>query len=557
VVAREFPLEPRVHCFSQAKARVRTSSSIVTRHDDRHGVTAARRGSTRFGAARPVTRARATTEAPPCYDVSMGTSSAEAAPLARSVGRYSVGGVVASGGMASIHLGHMRGAAGFSRTVAIKRMHAHFTTDPDFTSMFADEARLAARVRHPNVVPTLDVVMQGTDLCIVMEYVHGATLAQLSKLARLANERVPPGVALAIVCDALQGLHAAHEAVDAEGHALGIVHRDVSPQNIIVGIDGVARVLDFGIAKANVRLHQTREGGLKGKLAYMAPEQLEGASVDRASDIFAASVVLWEALTGVRLYAGANEGEIVTKLLKTTPLAPSHVAPELGTAYDALLSRGLARDPSKRFATAREMALALDDAGDAASDAEVGEWVERVAAVPLAERAARVRELEKLLRDDGSRASSDVPDATSDDRGRAGDASRDVDPDETRPATPATMMIPPRAPARRSRAGLLTAIAVACAVAVGGIFFVAGRTGAQSATAVAPSRASAPAPAPASASASASASAPASAPAPAPAPAPASAPAPAPASASPAKVRAPAPPRIAPPPPPARIPDHL
>ena len=391
----------------------------------------------------------------------MATPSVETALPARSVGRYTVGGVVASGGMASIHLGQMRGAAGFSRTVAIKRMHAHFTTDPDFASMFTDEARLAARVRHPNVVPTLDVVMEGTDLCIVMEYVQGATLAQLLKLAKQGNERVPQSIALAVIRDTLQGLHAAHEAVDAEGQPLGIVHRDVSPQNIMVGIDGVARVLDFGIAKANVRLHETREGGLKGKLAYMAPEQLEGAAVDRASDVFAASVVLWEALTGQRLYAGANEGEIVTKLLQATPLAPSQAAPELGPQYDALLARGLARDPTNRFATAREMAVALTDAGEAASDAEVGEWVERIAAAPLAERAARVRELETLLH-----------------RAEAHDAPREADPDETRPATPATMVVPPRtlAPAKRSRAAIVTTIALACGALALVIFFGLGRS---------------------------------------------------------------------------------
>jgi serine/threonine-protein kinase len=337
----------------------------------------------------------------------------------RAIGRYALGGLVATGGMAEVHLGQVRGAIGFSRTVAIKRMHPHFASEPDFATMFADEARLAARVRHPNVVATLDVVLQEANLCIVMEYVEGMTLAQLMKLAAERREPMPPAIAAAIVRDALEGLHAAHEAVDAEGRPLGIVHRDVSPQNVIVGVDGVARVLDFGIAKANVRLHQTREGsGVKGKLAYMAPEQLEGAPIVRQSDVFAASIVLWEALTSERAYGGSSEGEIVAKVLRGSPPPPSTVRADLGTAYDAVLARGLARTPEERFESARAMAVALTNASPPASAAEVGAWVARIAAVPLAERALRVRALETQLHDEAATASR-------------------ADPDGTQPATPA------------------------------------------------------------------------------------------------------------------------
>jgi hypothetical protein len=342
-------------------------------------------------------------------------------PTPRKIGRYTLGGLVATGGMAEVHLGQVRGAIGFSRTVAIKRMHAHLASDPDFASMFADEARLAARVRHPNVVATLDVVLEGTNLCIVMEYIEGVTLAQLLKLGIDQGERMPPPVAIAILRDALEGLHSAHQAVDADGLPLGIVHRDVSPQNVIVGVDGIARVLDFGIAKANVRLHQTREGsGLKGKLAYMAPEQLEGAAVVRQSDVFAASIVLWEALTSQRAYGGAaSEGEVVTKILRGPPAPPSSVCAELGTAYDEVLMRGLARAPADRFESARHMAAALTAAGEPASAAEVGAWVERIAALPLADRAQRVRHLETQLLD-----------------GEA-DVSVAADPEATKPASPA------------------------------------------------------------------------------------------------------------------------
>ena len=351
------------------------------------------------------------------------------------IGRYVVGGPVASGGMAAVHLGQIRGAVGFARTVAIKRMHPHLAGDSDFATMFADEARLAARIRHPNVVSTLDVVLEDADLCIVMEYIPGVTLAQLAKLVAEQGAPMPPAIAAAVARDVLNGLHAAHEAVDEAGSPLGIVHRDVSPQNVIVGVDGVARVLNFGIAKANVRLHETREGGgLKGKLGYMAPEQLEGAPVDRRSDIFAASVVLWEALTAQRAYPGATEGEVVARLLRGTPAAPSAARPALGAAYDAVVMRGLARSCQERYANAREMALALAATTAIAPAEVVGAWVERVAAQPLAERAACVRALETALHADD------------------GEALAVRDPDETRPATVATLDAVPPPPPSSARA---------------------------------------------------------------------------------------------------------
>src|SRR5262245_16586952 len=172
---------------------------------------------------------------------------------------------IAAGGMATVHLGRVLGDAGFARTVAIKRLHPHYAKDPEFVSMFVDEARLAARITHPNVVSTVDAVTMGSELFLVMEYVHGESLAGLFYAAQHAGIRIPPAVAVAVVADVLYGLHAAHEARGEDGQPLGIVHRDISPPNILVGVDGVARVLDFGIAKAIVRVQTTREGQLKGK----------------------------------------------------------------------------------------------------------------------------------------------------------------------------------------------------------------------------------------------------------------------------------------------------
>src|SRR5580692_2033966 len=198
----------------------------------------------------------------------------------RIVGRYAIYGELASGGMATVHLGRLLGPVGFSRTVAIKRLHEQFAKDPDFVSMFLDEARLCARIKHPNVVPTLDVIAGDRQLLLVMDYVQGESLSRLFRSAVARGERIPLKVTVAIVSGMLHGLHAAHEAKDERGEPLGIVHRDVSPQNVLVGIDGVARVLDFGVAKARGRLHTTQDGRVKGKLSYMAPEQLRSEAVD-------------------------------------------------------------------------------------------------------------------------------------------------------------------------------------------------------------------------------------------------------------------------------------
>ena len=209
--------------------------------------------------------------------------------------------------MATVHLARQLGAAGFARIVAVKRLHERYARDPEFVAMFLDEARLVGRIRHPNVVQTLDVVAEknadgGSELFIVMEYVHGESLVRLLAAARTKDEPVPLKIASAIMIGALQGLHAAHEAKSEAGQPLNIVHRDISPHNILVGIDGVARVLDFGVAKASERVSSTTKGEVKGKLAYMAPEQLNGGEADRRTDVFAAGIVFWEVLAGQRLF---------------------------------------------------------------------------------------------------------------------------------------------------------------------------------------------------------------------------------------------------------------
>jgi len=296
--------------------------------------------------------------------------------------------------MAVVHYGRLLGPVGFSRTVAIKRLHPQFAKDPEFVSMFLDEARLAARVRHPNVIATLDVVALEGELFLVMEYVLGESLARLLQLVRERGERVPLPVILSVVIGALHGLHAAHEARSERGTPLGIVHRDVSPQNLLVGADGVTRVLDFGIAKAASRVQTTRDGKVKGKVAYMPPEQVRGETLDRRADVYAASVVLWEALTGRRLFAAEDSVAIMHNVLTEVVRPPSARAGGLPPALDALVLKGLSRARDGRFATAREMAVALEKIGAVAHPREVGEWVERIAGAALHGRAQSVARVE-------------------------------------------------------------------------------------------------------------------------------------------------------------------
>ena len=274
-----------------------------------------------------------------------------------ALGRYVLYDEIAAGGMAAVHLARMRGAFGFARTVAIKRLHPHVAREPDFVAMFLDEAHLAARVRHPNVVSTLDVVEQEDEIFLVMEYVNGEPLSRLTRSAT-----VPLTVAMAIVCDALHGLHAAHEAVSEKGQPLSIVHRDVSPQNILVGFDGIARVADFGVAKAASRLQTTQEGTIKGKIPYMSPEQLQQRAVDRRADVYALSVVAWETLAGRRLFMADDAGALVAVVLTAPRLALRSFRSDVPEAVEAVIDKGLQRDPQDRFASALEMAKALEAA---------------------------------------------------------------------------------------------------------------------------------------------------------------------------------------------------
>ncbi|MDB4945144.1 MAG: Serine/threonine-protein kinase Pkn6 [Labilithrix sp.] len=338
-------------------------------------------------------------------------TAAERGPV-RVVGRYALYHEIAAGGMATVHIGRLLGPVGFARTVAVKRLHPQFAKDPEFVSMFLDEARVAARVQHPNVVATIDVVATDGELFLIMDYIRGESLSKLLRMVRKQGERMPPRIAASICCGLLHGLHAAHEAKNERGGRIDLVHRDVSPQNVLVGADGIARVLDFGIAKAAGRIQVTRDGQIKGKLAYMPPEQLSGRELTRAVDIYAAAVVMWEALTGERLFKGETESETLAKILRDEVLPPSAIVPGLTTAFDAALLRALSRDPAQRHATARELAFELEKCVGVASATEVGEWVEQMAGPVLTAREDQIAQIESHSYD--LRVLPESPDSESD-----------------------------------------------------------------------------------------------------------------------------------------------
>ncbi len=287
----------------------------------------------------------------------------------RRLDRYELIGEIATGGMATVFLARRGGVGGFQRFVAIKRLHPHLQNEPEFVEMFLDEARLAALIHHPNVVPILEVGESDTGYYLVMEYVEGDTLSRIVARTMSLGQLPPRHVVLRIILDTLAGLHAAHELRDDRGQMLGLVHRDVSPQNVLVGVDGTARITDFGVARASSRLTSTAHGKLKGKLAYMAPEQTRGDELDRRTDLFAMGIMLWEVLCARRLFKADSEAATLQRILVEPIRPPSEVLPAIPRAFDAVVLRALDRDATRRYQTAADMADALEAAArEAAKD---------------------------------------------------------------------------------------------------------------------------------------------------------------------------------------------
>ncbi len=316
-------------------------------------------------------------------------------------GRYAIYDELASGGMATIYMAtRLGGDPTVPLVVALKKLAEQFAKQPEFVAMFLDEAHLAARVRHPNVVTTYEFLRTDEGLGIVMELVVGESLMQLGRGHHPGEDSPPPlPVTLAIVTGALDGLHAAHQITDDSGRPINVVHRDVSPHNIIVGADGLARVIDFGIAKAKGRLQTTDVGVLKGKFAYMSPEQIRGKSVDRRTDVYSTGIVLWESLAGRKMFRARTNEDLLTERTSGTVVIPppSSVNPAVPKELDAIVLRALSTDPSERFGSALAMAETIRAQSEVADEATVAAWVKSRAGARLAALEEKRRRLEVEL----------------------------------------------------------------------------------------------------------------------------------------------------------------
>ncbi len=310
------------------------------------------------------------------------------------IGRYEIVSPIAKGGMATVYLARAEGLGGFDRYAALKLTASHLRDDPQFAAHLIEEAKLVAHIRHMNVVPVLDVGEDPRGVFLVMEYVPGDSLSGLVRTAREMGTPLPPRIGLRILIDALNGLHVAHEHADEDGHPLHLVHRDFSPQNILVGTDGVARLTDFGIAKAASRVSNTAQGHIKGKISYVSPEQARALPIDRRCDLWAAGVIAWEILADRKLHVSGSRA-----LLEIVAKAPPHIkeiVPDVPDALDAAISDVLKVNPDERTPTALAFARALASAARSANMLaeveEVAEVVHKLTEKTLADRKARIAE---------------------------------------------------------------------------------------------------------------------------------------------------------------------
>ncbi len=292
---------------------------------------------------------------------------------------YEILAKLATGGMAEIFLARGASTAGVERYVVLKRILRHRADDAQFVRMFLDEARLAAQLQHPNIAPVYDIGKLGDSYFFTMEYVHGETVRALLQRSHALRSPIPIASVLVIGAGTAAGLHHAHERNGFDGKPLGIVHRDVSPSNLMVSYEGGVKVVDFGVAKAAHRSHETRAGAVKGKISYLSPEQCRGAPIDRRSDLFSLGIVLWEMLTTERLYKRGTDFEIMQAIVSEPVPAPSSRRPDISLELDNLVLKLLAKDPEQRFQTAGELHEAIENVavrmGSALSSASLARFL--------------------------------------------------------------------------------------------------------------------------------------------------------------------------------------
>ncbi|RMG20180.1 MAG: serine/threonine protein kinase, partial [Deltaproteobacteria bacterium] len=300
-------------------------------------------------------------------------------------GRYILERRIALGGMAEIFLARQEGPRGFSRRLVIKRILPHLADDPGFQAMFLDEARLAARLSHPNIVPIFDFGEVDGSFYLAMELVRGPDLRRLYNGAAVSRFPLSFAMTAKICAGVAEGLHYAHTLADEDGSPLHIVHRDISPSNVIVSIDGVPRILDFGIAKAASRSYKTQSGTIKGKFAYMPPEQIQGHAVDGRADLYALGVVLYQLVTGRTPFLGETDFDLMRAIVDEDPPPPRRFNADIPEALEAIILCALEKSPGDRFASGREMAAELERFvlahGGPVSTFDIAEALARIAAV--------------------------------------------------------------------------------------------------------------------------------------------------------------------------------